>query len=137
MKSPSTDQKSLRACVFCFVCWLRLLRTSLKVSSEIFTPYRFSDSMISARQFTVPSAIGKTKCSPILGVISFCIASSSKDFRRVQIVQLLDLCNQKIFPNSPRDAYPRNVPGNTYQIDGALTGLLQKSDDVLPLRQTE
>ena len=58
--------------------------------------------------FAVPSAIGKKKMFTPFGLQHFFrIEPSSMDFWRVQILQLLDVCNQNIsFPDFlPRDQY--------------------------------
>ena len=80
--------------IFCFVCRYRPFRVPFRHRVNSRTPSL-------PNNFAVPSAIGNFKCSPFLGVIT------SMDFRRVQIFQLLNVCNQNSsFPNSARDQHP-------------------------------
>ena len=148
MKSPSIDQKSFRASASSFASsigwdfseftWRSSLRSSLltgwsrhRVASR--TPWSLPDD------FAVPSAIWNLKkLTPLWRQYFFYIDSSRW---RVHAFQFLHVCDQNIsFPNSP----PRTMHiwrilqvKLSYQIDGALTGLLKKSDDIQPLRQTE
>ena len=52
--------------IFCFSYWLRVLRTSLKVSFEIFT---FPENLPSSKKI-VPSAIGKMECFTMYGFLT-------------------------------------------------------------------
>ena len=62
------------------------------------------------------------------------------DFWRVQVFHLLNVRNHNVsFPNSPRSTHARGIfqVKLSYQIGGALAGLLKKSDGIQPLQQTE
>ena len=61
-----------------FVCCSRRVRTSSKVSTELFASYRLGPALkwifgfhdLFSNSFTVPSAIGNVKFSPFLGVVT-------------------------------------------------------------------
>ena len=82
--------------IFCFVYWLRSLRTSLMISTKIFTPRRLvprysglSDSMISTRQFYCTIYDWEYENFNTFRRNYFiCIESSSMDCWRVQSSQL-------------------------------------------------
>ena len=120
MKSPSIDQKSLRASPSSFVS--RRLRIPLKVSCGSFTLYKLVRADFRTPRFlpdncAVPSAIEKMKCSPLCGVIiSFTLILRARITDASNIFQLLNVCYQNVsLPENPsHNTYPRKIPGRTF-----------------------
>ena len=127
--------------IFCS-CRFRPFRVALKFFSEIFTPCKllphqseFSNSVVSSKQFTC-SICGweyKSFSSPSWRYLFFSIEPSRTDFWRVQVFHLLNVRNHNVsFPNSPRSTHGRGIfqVKLSYQMGGALAGLLKKPDDI-------
>ena len=103
------------------------LRSSLDASwSRMRVNFRIPYSL--PYNWTVPSAIGSMKLSPLFGVImSFAL-------------RLQAWISDTAFPNSPREQCMSEGQSRLNcltKIDGALTGLSQRWNDSQPLRQTE
>ena len=86
-----------------FVCWLRPVRTSSKVCSEHVAAHKlvphwsgFSDSTISSRQFYCALCDWEYDVFTTRRCHFPRIDSSSMDFRRVQIFQLLIVCDHSV-----------------------------------------
>ena len=99
-----------------FVCWSRRVRTSSKVSTELFTP-----------------------CSLLDGNTSFALSLRAWicDAPNFPAPQKLQPCLLSRVSPQPTRIRGTLLVRLSHQIGGALTGLSKKSDDVRPLRRTE
>ena len=106
-------------------CRFRLFRFALKLSTEIFAPYKlfpllsgFSEFVVSSSQVCCTIFCWEFQVfSPLWRqYTSFALFSSMINFRCVRVFLFLNICDQNIsFPSSPAiNAYPRNIAGKTF-----------------------
>ena len=126
--------------VICGFCQLRLLRFALNFSSEIFTPHSrfppwsgFSEFVVSLTILLYHLRLGIENISLLSGV-----NTSASGWISDASISSNSSMSARIFPFQippANNAYPRDIPGKTFQIGGALTGLLKKSDNIPPWPQ--
>ena len=111
--------------MFCFVYWLRLVRTSLKISTEFFVwnrlvpqKSRFWDSMISSRQCYCAICDREDKtCSPCFVVITSFALSLRAWLPDASKIFSSSMSANKMSPFQippANNTCPRNIPGKTF-----------------------
>ena len=136
MKSTSIDPKSLRASASSFVSAGWEFRVSLKFFAEIYSQISWSPPS----NFAVASAIGKIKKHPFW-TLSFPLHRAfERGFLTRSIFQAPWRLQPRYLPSrfSPQPLHIRGIfmAGLSYQIGGALIGLLQRSESIQPLLWT-